>query len=345
MKNKEKKDLNLVIPSTKLLTVNSHKLSDTFCGRYYFWRWIMNLVPRSFNINFWFGSTMHTGIEEVGHGKKLPKIVKAMTKTDKDFIKKNAVPVALSQEVRVQRDISKALIKGYYKLAHEKMRGLKLGGTEIHFHSKLKNSSVVYEGTLDAWWKSCKRVILVEGKTSKAPNNDYFRRLKFDKQINGYADALYRLTGKYPRYCYYTVFRKPQIRQRKTETPLQFYTRLQKDLIVRKDWYFIFYKHVFGKGSIKAVMNDIEWKTFDLAAKYDYLTKDQLLDKDNWPREDTQCFNYGTCPYFCLCRKQRSSLYYRFFQMRDIRYPLEKKELDKSRAYDVKSKRGRKPVR
>ena len=341
MKPKLQPDQNIIIPSTKLLTVNSHKLTDTACSRYYFWRWILNLVPRNFNINFWFGSMMHTGIEEVSHGSSLKKTKRLMDKTDKAFCVGNKPGLDMVQEVKIQRDIGSLLIEGYYKLANEKMKGFTLGGTEIHFNKKLKQSHVVYEGTLDAWWKSRKRIILVEGKTASQPNSDYFRRLTFDLQINGYADALHDLTGRYPRSCYYTVFRKPQIRQRKNETPKQFFTRLKEDLIVRKDWYFIFYKHPFGKGSIQAVMNDIEWMTFDLAAKYDYLTTDQLLDKDNWPRQAGQCFIYGTCPYFSLCRKKCSSLYYRFFKMRDIRYPLEHKELNKKRSFNTKMINGK----
>ena len=338
---KVKLQTDLIVPSTKLYTVNSHKLADTSCNRYYFWRWVLNLVPKSFNINFWFGSMIHKGIEEIGAGKKLVKAKKAMVLEDKKFCKNSAPGVDVGQEVRIQRDISQLLIAGYYRVVKEKMKGLTFGGAEMHFKKKLKQSDVVYEGTLDAWYKSKRRLILVEGKTAKNPNNEYFRRLKFDLQINGYADALHDLEGRYPRECYYTVFRKPQIRQRKNETPSEFYVRLKQDLIDRQDWYYIFYKHLFGKGAIKAVMQDIEWTTFDLAAKYDYLTTEQLLQPENWPRSGSQlqCFTYGTCPYFALCQRPKSyPLYYRFFKMRDIRYDLEWEELNPKRTINTKSR-------
>lgn len=328
----------IVIPSTKLKTVSVHKLFDTTCDRYYFWRWIMNLVPNKFHLAFWFGSVVHAGIEQIGAGKSLKKARKCMDREDRNTCKKNPPGVDLRQEVDAQRGIARLMIEAYQDIVKDKMKGLKFGGAEQHFEMPLKQSPVLFEGTVDAWYKDKKKVVLFEGKTAKRPDNDYFRKLKFDKQVNGYAIGLHHLIGKYPRECYYTVFRKPQIRQRKTETPEDFFDRLEQDLIDRKDWYFIFYKHLFGKGAVKAVLNDIEWMTFDLAAKYDYLTEDQLLDPANWPRNDRQCFDYGTCPYFTLCQRTKSyPLYYRFFTMRDIRYDTEKEELNEKRAYSVKT--------
>lgn len=328
---------DIIVPSTKLKTVSVHKLFDTSCSRYYFWRWIMNMIPNKFHPAFWFGSYVHAGIEQVGAGKKLSVVKKAMMKEDKKTCKKNPPSVELVQEIKAQRKIGLLMIKTYREIVKEKMRGLKFGGAEVHFEKRLKQSPVIFEGTVDAWYKSAKKIVLFEGKTASRPDNDYFKRLKFDKQINGYAIGLHDILGQYPRECYYTVFRKPQIRQRKNETPEDFFERLEGDLIERKDWYFIFFKHLFGKAAVQAVLNDIEWMTFDLAAKYDYLTEDQLLDPKNWPRNDHQCFNYGTCPYFGLCRRPKSyPLYYRFYTMRDIRYETEKRELNKKRAFSTR---------
>jgi hypothetical protein len=312
---------------------------DTACDRYYFWRWIMNLVPKGFHINFWFGSYIHAGIEAIGKNLTLKEVFKAMSDKDKEVCAVNKPGVDILEEYKAQKRIGKKMIKIYRQVVKSKMKGLELGGTEIHFQKNLEQSHVIFEGRLDAWYKRKKSIVLFEGKTASRPDNDYFKRLTFDKQINGYAIGLHDMLGKYPRECMYTVFRKPQIRQKKTETPEDFFQRLEEDLIERKDWYFIFYKHLFGKGAVRAVLNDIEWMTFDLASKYDYLTTDQLLTPSNWPRRG-DCFKYGTCPYFTLCRKGKSApLYFRYFTMRDIRYDNEKKELCKKRAYSVKIKK------
>ena len=330
----------IIIPSTKLHTVSVSKLNDTICDRYYFWRWIMNMVPSGFNINFWFGSYVHAGIEAVSKGYSLKKVIKAMQAEDKETCLRSKPGLDIIEEYKAQKRIGIKMIKIYRKIVKSQMKGLVLGGAEVHFEKKLKQSQVIYEGQVDAWYKSKAKIVLFEGKTASRPDNDYFRRLTFDKQINGYATGLHGMLGKYPRECVYTVFRKPQIRQRKTESPDEFFQRLEEDLIERQNWYFIFHKHLFGKGQIQSVLNDIEWMTFDLAAKYDYLTTDKLLDYRNWPRQGGHCFKYGTCPYFNLCRKGKSApLYYRYFTMREIRYDNEKKELNKKRAYSVKTKR------
>ena len=92
----------IIIPSTKLCTVSVSKLNDTICDRYYFWRWIMNLVPAGFNINFWFGSYVHAGIEEVSKGSSLQKVLKAMQKEDKDICLRSKPGVDILEEYKAQ---------------------------------------------------------------------------------------------------------------------------------------------------------------------------------------------------------------------------------------------------
>ncbi len=93
----------------------------------------------------------------------------------------------------------------------------------------------------------------------------------------------------------------------------------------------------FGKKGLTAVRQDIECVAFDLSAKYDYYSTDQLLCSANWARNDRACFNYGTCTYFSLChRVTKPELYFQYFKMRDIRYPLEHEELNHKRAYNTR---------
>ncbi|KKL89712.1 hypothetical protein LCGC14_1911970 [marine sediment metagenome] len=220
------------------------------------------------------------------------------------------------------------------------MKGLKLAGTEVHLRTPLKQSPVLLVGTLDAYYEQLRNLILLEGKTARSLDNDYFARLKFDKQINGYAIGLKEHTGKYPTKCLYTAFRKPQIRPRLKrkvpETIPEFLKRLEADLHDRQDWYYVTYPHRFGKASVAAVRQDIEWLTFDLYSKYNYLSVDKLLSPECWPRNDGHCLKWGTCPYFRLCKNYKSyPLQFRFYQMRDIRYDEEQLELNTQRKFST----------
>lgn len=330
----------IITPSTKLIAVNSHKLQDSAdCDRLYFWRWVLNLVPIKLNISFWYGSMMHLGLELLAWGKSYAYTVKEVKKASKEYLKKQPPMAADVSEIDIQLKIVLIMLKVYSEIRGKKMKGLKLAGTEIHLRTPLKQSPVLLVGTLDAYYKQIRKLILLEGKTAKAMDNDYFSRLKFDKQINSYAIGLNEHAGKYPTKCLYTAFRKPQIRPRKKKKPEtipEFLKRLEADLYKREDWYFVTYPHRFGKASVAAVLQDIEWLTFDLYSKYNYLSVDRLLSPDCWPRNDRQCFVYGTCPYFRLCKHYSNyPLQFRFYQMRDIRYDEEQLELNTQRKFST----------
>lgn len=333
----------IIRPSTRLLVVNVHKLQDTGCNRYYFWRWILNLVPKRLNLNFWFGSVMHRGWELMSWGKSLPQIYKGMVATSQECLLKDPPREGDKSELDIQLKMGKIMLAVYYELHKKRTAGLVLQGTELRYKKRLRTSPVDFVGTLDAYYKEKKALVLDEGKTASRLSDDSFRRLKFDKQINGYAIGLEAMLGQCPVRCRYTVFRKPQIRPRKAKKPEtipQFLTRLEEDLHERADWYFVTYIHRFGRRSVAAVLEDIEWLTFDLYAKYNYLSKDQLLNPHNWPRNDNNCFTYGTCPYFGLCNHYDSyPLHFRFFRGRDIRYEGEGAELDASRQFSTAQKR------
>lgn len=330
----------IITPSTKIVSVNSHKLQDSAdCDRLYFWRWVLNLVPRKLNIAFWFGTMMHSGLEQLAWGKSYVHTIKVITKESKAYLKRQPPMAADVAEINIQFKIIKIMLKVYSEIRGKRMKDLKLAGTELHLKVPLKQSPIVYVGTLDAYYKWARALVLLEGKTAKSMDNDYFSRLKFDKQINGYAIGLREHEGKLPTRCLYTAFRKPQIRPRKKnkpETIPEFLKRLEEDLHEREDWYFVTYIHRFGKQSIAAVLQDIEWLTFDLYSKYNYLSVDRLLCPDCWPRNDHQCFVYGTCPYFRLCKHYKNyPLQFRFYQMRDIRYEEEQLELNTQRKFST----------
>ena len=119
----------------------------------------------------------------------------------------------------------------------------------------------------------------------------------------------------------------------KKDTVETFLTRLEADLKKRRDWYFFHYEHKFGKQSVDAVMQDIERLTYNLSTVYQGLNTQELLQPCNWPRNDDQCFNYGTCPYYPLCDKMEQWwLYLNLYMPRAIRYETEHEELSENDA-------------
>lgn len=326
-----------IVPSTQLKTVCVHKLSNMSCLRYYFWMWVMNMIPRGFNVNFWWGTVLGEGIEIIIKTKDPVKAEKAMLKIHKEEIKDQIIDSDQRAELDLQLQMIIRIVKAWHETHEDYISRVTLTSAESRFRIKLSKSPVVFQGTLDGRGLDENKVpTMFELKSGSAQyiNKDYFDRLKFDMQINGYHAGARLEDGTLFRHCHYLVFKKPLIRVKQTETPEQYLDRLWDDLHARSDWYYIFFLHVFGKQSTRDVLADIEAATFDLYQRYETLTTDELLDPYNWPRNDSQCFRYGTCPYFRLCRDcTKFKLHSKMFKPRDIRYPLEDEELDENRAF------------
>lgn len=326
---------SIIMPSTKLCMVGAHKIGDCMnCDRLYFWRWVMNLVPRRINLNFWFGGYIHKGCEICAFTKSRKAILKAMDEWSREYVKDYIVNSVDVQEMALQRRMGRIMFSVYMRLFADEIKTFEILDTELMFRFKLRKSGLWYIGRLDSYGKEGKIIILREYKTASRIDAAYFKRLKFDKQIHGYALGLKHTIGRTPAKCDYIVFRKPSIHQRQTESEEQFLVRLEEDLLVRDDWYYITHTHRYGKHALRETLNDIEWKAFDLKAKYDYLTTRQLLNPYNWARNGRACLTYGTCPYFLLCSHTKTyELYLQFYRMRDIRYVEEQEELCQDRAY------------
>lgn len=322
-----------IIPSTRLLSVSVHKLQATSCPRYYFWMWILNMVPKGFNTNFWWGAVLGEGVEVLLETKDIKTAKKAMDIKHKDFIQDYLLEPGTAEEIEFQLKMLKRILEAWADTNMKYIKSVKITGREVKFSVELTNSPVIFNGALDADGEVDNTDVMFEIKSasSMSLNNDYFAHLQFDKQINGYRCAR-RKGGRVYSKCHYLVFRKPMIQVRQKETPDEFLDRLSEDLRARADWYFIKCIHVFGKRAANDVLMDIEGMTFDLFAKYGYFTVDQLLNPMSWPRNDRQCFNYGTCPYFRLCSDcTKYHLYTKCYKQRELRYPLEEREVDKTR--------------
>ncbi len=332
---------NLIVPSTRLLCVNVHKIQDfQSCKRYYFWRWILNLISRKPNLNFWFGELSHLAHELIAAGKNKKQIALTLDKRSKKILSKYVIDNSLDEEINLQLEICKTLMACYLEMFGGKLEEFKALGTEVSFGLELGLSGLVLYGTWDAHGMLKGKLTLKEIKTASRLTNEYFKRLRFDKQINTYALGVRSHVGRLPSKCQYLVIRKPTIKVKQKETVPQYLIRLEDDIwSVRPDYYYITDNFSFGKHRVAATENDIEQEAFDMMVKVDSLDTKDLLDPYSWARNDRQCFTYGTCLYFPLCSNcHKWRLYTGMYQMRDIRYELEVEELDDRFTMDTSRK-------
>jgi hypothetical protein len=139
------------------------------------------------------------------------------------------------------------------------------------------------------------RVRLFETKTKSRIDDDTTGHiLPFEMQVNIYLGALLDLEREYPTGALYNIIRRPNLRQKQTETLPQFADRIVADIHARPDWYFIRLQMGVSKAEIDAAKLDIEGVMGDFLAWW-------YGDAPHYRNSDYCENKYGVCPFLKKC--------------------------------------------
>lgn len=118
--------------------------------------------------------------------------------------------------------------------------------------------------------------------------------LPFEMQVGLYLGALVDVKKEFPSGVLYNIIRRPQLRQKKSESLTQFAARVADDVKARPDWYFVRLQMDMSKAEIQAGMRDIEGVMADFLAWWNG-------DAPHY-RNSNQCESwYGPCPFLKKC--------------------------------------------
>lgn len=315
-------------PATSLKMVSISKLKTLHCHRYHFWNYVLNLEQSQINLNFWYGSVLGAAWETLLLGKDWRK---AMGIEDRKYRKRYKVTTEDEYEMALQyRLIEIYLMRAKHLPETERM---KLKQRQVKFRVRLKQSGLVFCGTLDGLGHIDGKEYLFENKTLRQVTPATEEALQFDKQPNGYAYSR-RLEKKRPyTRCCYCIFRKPAKKLRKTDTAGDYVERIRKDLIDSPGWYYRFCLFALGKHQVSEVGYDIEQEAEDLLCKYEQaIEQGRLLDPHFWPRCEKHCHDWAGCEYLPLCKHPADWQSYvgTVYQMRELRYDEEEEEVAKT---------------
>ena len=283
------------------------------------------------NLNFWYGSVMHEGFENLLlHG--LPKALVAMNKESKSRMSQHRVDADTMTECDLQMRIMKTLIKAAARQPF--MERLSLDWAERRFELELDNG-LIYCSTVDGKGQVDEKDVMFEIKTAKQVNNFTFKALSMDQQIHGYAHQMKEGGEGCPSKVAYCIFRKSSKYLKKGQSADSFVEEIKTDIQKRPSWYFITgedgktfpYIHSLGRKMIASTGYDMEAMSSLLLKHYD-VDEDELLLPDHWPKNCRHCLNYGCCQFLPLCQNiSKYKLHLRGYQGRELRYPSEKLEL------------------
>lgn len=316
--------MNEIIPSTKLKVISIHKLGSTSCWRKYFWNYVLNLVPRKINFNFFYGGVLHAGFEALVM-KGLKAAYKAITKESIIRWQCSTLTNDDQEELKLQFEIIKAILTEASKQSF--IKDMKMLYSERQLKCKIPGTNLIFCGTEDGSGTYKNKPASYEIKTASRIYNAFFTALSFDPQIHGYAWAKKQNKEKLANQCAYCIFRKSAKRIKRGQTADGFVREIKQDLKDRPDWYFIIHRQTLGKTTIektgKNIISFAQW----LQRIYD-VPKKELLDPDYWPCNSKECLSFGACPYLMLCKNlPKWKLYKRFYQQREMLYSEEREEL------------------
>lgn len=259
------------------MKIYSHSKITTFklCPKQYEYKYINNLRPlEDSNKNLFLGSLLHKGVEL----KSVDKLLEYIDET-------NVTP---TEESETLITLALALTEAYFNKFGYDEKVL----NEQHFQFNVFGDSYL-EGYIDGLIEDDNGYWLLEVKTASIIDKTYLDKLNFNEQINKYMYALkhnhldsFKL-DKPLLGIKYRILKKPLIRQKQTESIMEFRHRLVEKL---QEPEYIIEKILYRTDEeIEDVLED---------------TKQEILNIENTERFTktlTACSTFGRCPYMELC--------------------------------------------
>lgn len=160
-----------------------------------------------------------------------------------------------------------------------------------------KEVTIPFRGKIDGGYEQDNKFRLFETKTkSLIDYGALVDMLHMDFQTSSYTLAALSLGFPFPAGILYNIIRRPQLRQRKTETMDKFIERVGKDIQSRPKWYFIRFNIAIEKQEMDAFI-----KEFKLIVRDFYLWHTGKLShyKNTGACQD----KYGACAFLPLCSR------------------------------------------
>lgn len=270
-----------------------------------------------------FGNVFHALLEYAHHPKQARLSVKAMVKRGLDQVSKihrewlAENPRASTAERERQEmacAFASAVFPGYVERYHAEDKKRKWVATEQEFCIEIPledGRTFRMRGKMDGVYADVgsSRLKLLETKTKGQIDMDFIEDwLAWDLQTGVYLLACKNIVGKYPRSVLYNVIRRPQLRQKKGETLVQFGERCAKDVIDRPDFYFFRHEHIITKAELGRFEVQIEERAQAFV--------DWWEGKSPHYRNSSACDGrYGRCEMFDYCagRKEHYVLRQKLF--------------------------------
>lgn len=284
---------------------NSARQTYLHCPQKYEYSYVYGLAPRRQSIPFLVGGLFHDELDKMYTAGELDAegMAKRVAEACERACSTEGITAEDSDKIWMQQSIVKGMLTGYAALYLEKdMDAWEILETEGSFEVHLPGGWV-YRGKKDMVIRNKKTnmVFLVEHKTTARLDAGYVAKLPMDNQILGYAWARREMIQQDPKAAkgmrpfagvVYNVTKKPQIRQRQTETLAQYLKRVEEDYALNAGTYF--YRETL-------TFSDADLDRFEKQLKLFISHIDRAHEEKSFIQNAGHCTAMGVCPFMSLC--------------------------------------------
>jgi hypothetical protein len=279
----------------KTLT-NSARSTFLSCPQKYQYSYVYGLAPRKPSIPFLVGGLFHNELDLMYSSGSLD--VDAMkdrvAEACEAACKFPGMRAEDSDQIWMQQAVVCGMVKGYHQLYLKKdLAAYEIVETEGSFEADLPDGWS-YHGKKDmvVRRRKDKRLFLMEHKTAGRIDAGYVAKLPMDNQILGYGWAQRVETGRKFDGVVYNVTKKPQIRQRQTESLQQFMKRVEDDYYLNPGTYFYRETLMFGDADLDRFGKELARFVKNI---------DRAQRENDFFQNAGHCVAMGTCPFMRLC--------------------------------------------
>jgi len=263
-----------------LIVTHSSISSFRTCPRKYFFAYVLKYVPVIEALALSLGRALHLALEKWWLESKEAALA---------VLKKNAGSISETDTAKLC-----AMLKHYAPPREH----LHVVAVEQEYSTLVRAGKKTLRGVrycckIDGLLEDDNGPALLEHKsTSKSiiGFDRYWQKLTVDSQM------LWYMLASDTRVCYYDVLRKPQLRQKKTETVDQYQERCEQAIQEDKEKYYQFRRIPRSDSDLLQARQDL----------YDWTVIVRQAHKHNrWPQNPGSCLgNYGTCEYLEVCAER-----------------------------------------
>jgi hypothetical protein len=274
------------------------------------WSYRQGIVPSRDMTNLHFGSLFHQRYESyaryrmdrAGDSGSLADWI--CDECDElDAIQREETGGIIDPESDAQiRALVRVLFRAYALHYHRDWKRMEFVDVErefaIRYHPKTaffrKKKPIFVRGKIDAVLKVNDKLCVLDTKTRGRIDESLADRLGHDLQINLYLWAAEQIYGTAARNAIYNLVRRPQLRQKQSESFAEFLNRVESDIQQRPEHYFVRFSATYTR------REQATWRS-EFDAMLDCLGRWSMGISPSYRNSGACQSGYGVCEYLPFC--------------------------------------------